>query len=196
MREITVRLFRFSELSESAKQKAVDYYVSNMWDDCYWSERVASYEAAKEIYKRLRYIDGEISGARLVAWIENNLAWQWTKPNYVSKHKSGKFKNCYFSYKYDEPTKVRRSRIFRTNTLELCPLTGVCYDYDFLEPIINFLKKPSSSITNMDLKCPDYERIAQREIDYMTSFEGASEELTQLDYEYLVDGTFAQSIAA
>lgn len=190
MKTIELKLYSFNELSDEAKEKAISEWLSGGGSyDFYYSERIASYRKAMEIYNQLKSIENEISGSRLVAYIENNFSNLWRNKNRISKHKDGKFKNCYYSYKYD-CLKFRVSRIFETNNIDNCPLTGVCYDIDFMEPIINFMKNPSSKITNIDLceDMPSYESIYDMDIEYMSSYEYVSEHFEANDYEFTEDG--------
>lgn len=203
MKTIELKLYKFDELSEEAKRTAVENYSTNGVDDFWGSERIASYEKAKEIYNSLSGIDGEISGKRLVAWIENNLSHYWRRQNKISKHKLPQtgvitkkrvlgdcfFVNSWWEWKYD-CIKFRTSNIFETNDIEGCPLTGVCYDYDFLQPIIDFMKNPSSNISNVDLvdDMPSYESIAERDHEYTSSYDFIAEELSVNDYDFTEDG--------
>lgn len=177
----TINVYKFSELNEEAKENAINHYRNTNDNDFWGSERLESYKAAKEYYDLLHNIEGEISGKRLYAWIWNNIICNFVKTNFISKHKSGKTGNSYFAYKYNECTKYKRSNVFVTNTLEDCPLTGVCYDFDFLQPIIDFFKKPSKNITSSDLEIPSYDDVAQKDFDYQNSDEYIIEELESID---------------
>jgi len=188
MKTIEIKLYKFAELSEEAKQTAINNYRYQDNDDFWGPDRLASYKAAEKIYKDLRHIQEEIKGARLVAWIQNNLSHLWTDTNRISKHADGKIKNSYFQYKYDNPVKVRLSKVFKTNNLDNCPLTGVCYDFDFLQPIIDFLRNPDKHTTNLDLEIPSYEEIAEKDFDWMDSDEYISETIEANKYEFTEDG--------
>lgn len=188
MRVKEVILYSFNELNDAAKENAINNFRESNIDDFWQSERVNSFDKANDIYRRIRNIEGEIQGERLYKWIINNLSSEWIDVNYISKHEDGKIKNCYFSHKYN-CVKKRRSRIFVTNNLENYPLTGVCYDYDFLKPIIEFLKHPTN-ITNEQLadELPTYESIAEKDFDYYNSDEYIIEEIEANDYEFTEDG--------
>lgn len=193
MRTLEIKLYKFSELSEEAKKVAIENYRNEGVEDFWWSERVASFEKAEKIYQSIAdacNYGKTIKGARLYTWIMNNLSDQWLDTKCISKEADGKFSISEYEYKYNGSTKKRRSKIFKQNNLDNCFLTGVCYDTDFMQPIIDFLKNPSEDINNEDLagKLPSYEGIAQKEIDYMNSDEYIEEELEQLDNEYTEDG--------
>ena len=188
MRTETVTIYKFSELSEKAKQSAISEHRQYLQAEDFWgSERLASYRAAEKIYNELRNIEGVISGGRLVAWIQNNLSHHWESVNYISKHTDGTIKNSSWHYKYN-CTKKKLSRVFRTNNLENCPLTGVCYDYDFLSPIIDFMRKPSASVCNTGLVLPEYETVWERDMDGLDDVT-IIESIEANCYEFNEDGT-------
>lgn len=189
MRTEEIKIYKFDELSDEAKERARDKVREERSQYDFWGEeRRDSYEKAEDLYDQLHNIEGEISGARLYAWIENNLSYIWDKRCYYSKHTDGSIKKNWWSYKYD-CTKYRMSRIKVANTIEHCPLTGVTYDFDFLAPIMEFMKKPDSSTTNLDLQLPSYEDVYQRDWEWMNSDEYIDEEIEANDYEFTEDGS-------
>lgn len=189
MRTVRVKLFKFGELKEEAQEKALENYRRRPYEDIWRSERDASYEAAEKIYEELENIQEEICGARLYAWIENNLSHYWTKQNRISKHGEGKkFRNSDWEYKFYKCVKFRVSKIFSTNNLENCPLTGVCYDFDFLKPIIEFMKSPDMRTCNTDLTIPDYEKVAQADYEWEMSEEYIKDNFEANEYEFTKDG--------
>lgn len=192
MKIITKELYEYQDLIKPENSKILGKIVSN-WEleDFWYSERLKSFEEVKKyVYDSLYDIQEEISGGRLVAWIQNNLSIYWTDANRISKHEDGKIKNSYFAYKYDKCLKFRVSKVFKTNNLENCPFTGVCYDFDFLKPIIEFMKKPKKDTTNLDLVTwmPDYSEILERDYEYQTSEECILETIQANDYTFNESG--------
>lgn len=186
MKTIAVTLYKFAELSEEAKEKAInDYRNSNT--DFDFKDLWDSKKEAEKFYNDLHNIEGEISGARLYTWIQNNFSHHWTRPVVYSKHTDGTFKKSDWQYKYD-CIKSRRSRIQTISNLDNCFMTGMCYDIDFMQPIIDFLKKPDKYTTNLDLVVPDGEDIAQAEIDYQNSDEAIIETIEANDYDFTAEG--------
>ncbi len=57
-------------------------------------------------------------------------------------------------------------------------------------PVIEFLDKPKSNVSNMDLvkSMPSLEDIYQKEMEYMTSDEYIIQELESRDYEFDENG--------
>lgn len=188
MKTITKELYEYQDLIKPENSKILDKIVLNWVHEDFWqSERIKSYEDVKKyVYDSLNDIHEEISGGRLVTWINNNLSVYWTDTNRISKHEDGKFKNSHFAYKYDKCLKFRVSKVFKTNNLENCPFTGVCYDFDFLKPIIDFMKKPNPNTTNLDLVRwqPDYSEISERDYEYQTSKEYILETIQANDYTF------------
>ena len=187
MRTIKIKVFTFDELNEEAKENARNWWRNFGLDDVWFEERKASYYDAKKLYDELECIEGEIFGSRLYAWIENNLSHNWTEQCVFSKHKDGSFRSNWWSHKYD-CVKSRTSRIKRVNNLEGCPLTGVCYDYNFIKPIIEFMKSPSSSVSNLDLSIPSYESVAEEDFEWMNSDEYIDDAIEANEYEFTEDG--------
>lgn len=191
MKTISVTTYSFNELSPEAQEVAMRYEASREYDDAWGTDRLSAYKQAKEYYERIgeNGISGEMSGARLYTWIINNLSSDWIKPNFIAKHEGGAFSNSPWQHKY-HCVKKRRSRIFVTNELENCHLTGVCYDMDFLQPIIDFLKKPDGNITNIDLSesMPGYDSIYNRDFDDYYEDAQVRERLEDSDNEFLENG--------
>ncbi len=190
MKTITTQLFSFNELSEEAKQKAIQEAQNQFYFDVWESERQNSFETATELYHELEQIEEEISGSRLYAWIENNLSYYWREKKFVSKHDNGDLKICDYSHKYN-CTKKRQSNILEVDNLENCPLTGVCYDYNFLSNIIEFMKQPNKNTSNLDLvrERTSYAKVNQEDYEYYTSEEYLREDLSQNEEEvYTIEG--------
>jgi len=205
MRIVETKVYKLHELSDEAKERVIqNYRERGGYNDDFWgNERLESYQKSKEIYDQLESIEGEISGARLVAWIENNLSHLWRVPKRIGKHKekySGVvtkrrqrngfyFSFSHYEWKYD-CIRHRMSHVFEVNEIDGCPLTGVCYDYDFLEPVINFMKNPKESTTNLDLvsSVPSLDYISQRDWEEQNSDEFITDQLEANDYEFTEDG--------
>ena len=174
MRTIKLNLFKFEELSKEAQEVAkknveFEQYDSDLWDCA---------RAAQELYDMLK-IDYVISGNRLRTWIVNNILPYLTSPKY-----------------YGKDAKFRFSKIF--SEVDACNLTGICFDYDFLGPLMDFVKSPDEQVDNYQLARIDLNRIAQKlidvERDYFYSDEGFSEHCEANDMEFLQNGVPFDSI--
>lgn len=217
MKEITVKVYKFNELDERAKEKVVERWQSRCdFADPYSSE----YEATLKKFERImgieirnwsvdscrydyrvvfdlvtlipngdyREVDGdEIHGKYLWRYIMNNV-WYNMFP-------SKKFYDVNAGYDREKKrwNKQRFSWVIREDWKD-CVLTGMCYDYDILKPIADYLSKPyNDNYTLRDLveDCLDNFFTAWRnEIEYDNSYEGVSEWIENCcDDEYLEDGS-------
>ena len=126
-----------------------------------------------------------LKGIRLLKYIHNNFFDAIFEGKYFSLW-SEKEK----TYKYHkEGCSVLKSRHSKVMFTKDCTLTGVCYDLDILDPVYNFLEKPSEDITFEYLiqECLDsFERAMDKQEEYNNSDEGILESLE--DKEFTEDG--------
>lgn len=156
METVSINVFSFSELSEWAKQTAIENHREYLYENgpAWQKENRETLEAFEAIFPikakdweygdrnyinyRLDTMDYDeisgLSGVRLLKYLVNNY---W---NYLYKGKfystDGRYENGKYTYK---------SRHSKCQFECCCPLTGHCLDYDILEPIMNFMKKPDST---------------------------------------------------
>lgn len=165
MRSETINIFKFSELSENASKKAIEWYRSGRNDEFYQDEIIETVKKVAKLfnlkfgneYTDIRYsnIDNnilELSGVRLYKYIINNYYNELFAPKYIKMlHRELKCKQfiCEVgtNYKGDKYTQLF-SKLHKTNC---CTLTGVCYDNDILKPVYDFLLKPTNGTTLEDL---------------------------------------------
>jgi hypothetical protein len=206
MKTIELTLYQFSELSYEGQQVAIEnldliYNMEFSCDDAL--ETVKAFQRIFPIeYTEIDYTYGKayakyvgeenhrnLSGIRLLKLLENNYLHYIRKGKYrstnsVAKHPCVKVKTLSngntFSAFY--------SRIFFDYDSNL---TGVCYDYDILKPILNFRKNPSDSITFEELLQDCLTSLAkalEREYDYINSDEAKIEHLIESDMQFLECG--------
>ena len=201
-RTIRTKVYKFNELSNEGKEKAISIYRNNDNYNDYAEDITSSAKAVAELFNlkfgreytdiRTGHIEDtilQLQGVRLYKWLINNFSSHWIDIKYISKHKNGKFKNSYFEYKYD-CVKYRKSNISVTNNLENCPLTGVCYDMDIMQPVIDFLKRPDNS-TFEDLINGIESAISktyQSNEEWVNSDEYITESIEAKEYEFTQDG--------
>lgn len=200
MKEVKVKLYEFSELSEQAKERVRDDNRER-YGDSSWS-----YDEAHESVSKFNEIFGtqegcrnwldfstshiddnvlELQGDRLQRYIWNNYRNDLWKGKYHSvktddheiKHKRVKsqtFKNGNIHNAY-------YSAIFLDNC---CVLTGVCYDDDLLKPIHDFMDaRPEGSVatTNFQDLLEDcfsaLKKSLEDESDYMQTDEYIDEQI-------------------
>lgn len=193
----TLNVFTFNELSDSAKQKAVECYRAYRGgDDFYFSEYKASLEAFAEdvgiTIKDWSYgLDGcyvlfdlgdregldTMTGARAYTWIVNNVKGLRPGPRVYA-----------VSREVNRPGFTRTERIVKRvsgvyRADDCCNYTGVCCDEDLLKPFREFLSKPDSR-TIADLindAIDSYCSALQADLEYHESDEFLTEELVNGD---------------
>lgn len=158
MQTKTITVYAINELSDKAKEYALDQWNEN-WDNPWASENRQSLYKFAEIfnitikdfcYGSYSSRDGvtwsdnwefdlqveSLTGIRLLKWLENN----------VMKHlRKGK----YYSTKgtYDAAGKYHYAKRYSKCQFEIsCPMTGYYMDMEIIDPILEFVKKPTDKI--------------------------------------------------
>lgn len=196
---IEITLYKFNELSDTAKQFAIDRWRDTMdfsfsLDEIFQSltefasefnVNIRNYELGynSNIDARLSHIDDgilEVKGARLLAYLHNNYSdILFERKGYGEYEKK---QNGNYDYK-------RRSRINIVETT--CPLTGVCFDEDILQPIRDFIRKPNKHTTLETLlkDCiSSCEESADSAYEYENSDANITETILSNDYDFTVNG--------
>jgi hypothetical protein len=209
MRTIRKKVYKFSELSEPAKQKAIDKYRN----DQDGTENQYLYDEAYETVKKFHDIFGTTEGSR--SWLQvrtghldDNLMnlkglrlrkYMW---NNFGKHL---YKGKYFSlwskteksYKhYPEGFPVLKSRHSKVMFEHSCVLTGVCWDESLLQPIYEFLDwklrpdyyKDLDFDTLMHECICELEKDLENEVEARNGDEFITEEIENAEYEFTQDG--------
>jgi len=149
-RTATINIYTVKELSEEARQKAYYNWCGN--NDYPWGEdnentlkefekvfpiKIRSWEYGDRGEHISFIFEGDedienLTGIRLMKYIYNNYYDNLFKGKYYSKVK---YVNGTYTYKH------RYSKIVKDNC---CVLTGYSMDYDILQPIYDYLKKPDN----------------------------------------------------
>jgi hypothetical protein len=211
MKTIDVNLYKFSELSEEAKEKAIQKWRNDNYNYQPWfiDEANKSFEKFADLFsidwRNIDYCEPyrneysiklddqikELSGQRLATYIWNNFKRDLFKGKFY-------FKDCY-TYPNGKKTEDNRqykryikrySKIFLDNS---CVLTGVCYDQDLLQPIYDFLNKPTDIDFETLLNDCIYSlcHSVSAEIEYQSSDEAIIETIEANDYDFLENGELA-----
>jgi len=213
MKTIELTLYKFSELSDKAKENAINYYLNNIQDYQYiYHEAENSIKAFNDIFSvnsgrhswldyRLNSIDDsvlELTGLRLRKYLINNFGYALYKPKYIKHtngHKTGKmfiFKHS-INYKGENCTSIY-SKLNKTND---CILTGVCCDMELLRPFYEFIDNYKENIkgyeyyTLEDLISQGYHNLKiaiENEIEYYNSEEAIEEFYENNEFEFTEDG--------
>lgn len=190
MKTETINLYRYSELSDEAKERALDdwrahNYEINWQDELFDSlktliERsgfkLSDYSLGLErSYIRLDMPDeiAVMEGPRAMAWIENNL-----------------LSNLRISpAQYKAKGYAKYGKAYRVGCIKPCPFTGVCYDEDFLDSLLANIRQGYCLKDCYNWLANKYQELLDAEYEYQTSEEYIAETFEANDYHFTEDGT-------
>jgi len=198
-RTIRTKVYKFDELSEDAKQTAIDYYRNNSVDTSFIYDD--AHNTVKEFHNIFDTKEGnrswldvntdgiednvlELTGLRLQKYIWNNYKTKLYKGKYFSLW--SKTEKSYKHYKEGYPVlKSRHSKVILDNC---CVLTGICYDNSLLQPMYDFLeryndKKDYYSYMTFETLINDCFESLQKDIE--------NEESAQYEDENIIDNILA-----
>lgn len=181
MRKIETTVYSFSELSDSAKQRAMDKFYSNGWEPAWGDENISSLKEFYKLFDSLvesgyrNWSDVHFIGNADVLNLSGIRAMKYIWNNYGNKLFKGKY--------YYRNGKQRYSNVQKEAS---CVLTGYCMDDDVLQPIYDFLKKPDRrTIKDLLQECVESWRIAsERDDEYQQSEEYFAEEANANGWEF------------
>lgn len=195
MRTETRNIYTFEELSEEAKQKAIEEYRNNNTEIFWQDETLESLKALFDNCSGVKLKDyslGEyhswitveftneeaenFSGKRALAWIENNLLSNIRIPENS------------FTMNGTRRKLAQYGQYYRAGLIKPCPFTGYCTDDDFLDDLIKEVKDGSDLKTAFEGLATTYQKIINNEIEYQNSEEYISEQLTENEYEFTEEG--------
>jgi hypothetical protein len=189
MRTQEISIYKFSELPEDTQEKVIEHFREG--DQNFWSKENEETLKAFEEFFPVKIKDWEygvrnyinftltcdetiepLTGVRLLKYILNNYGTRLFKPKYL-KHVKGK------------------ARYSRINKDTCCVLTGYCIDDDTLQPIYDFLKTPSNSVTLQDLMndcLHAWVFACRRDYEHAYSDEAIKETIDANEYEFTEEG--------
>ena len=199
MRQITQNIYKFDELSGKVKTKVLNHFRNNVDVTYIYDELEATRDAFMDMVKRFEPKE-DMKGLRLRTYVMNNLYGQLFKPKYYSvafdrnkpinhnrvKSKYSKYFQRYW-FSYYSGCQVEYS----------CPLTGVTWDFDVLQPIMDLIDYKPENRNRLDtlnwkiliLDCLVSLADAEgNEIDYRQSDEALIEFINDLNYEFYENG--------
>jgi hypothetical protein len=203
MRTIETKVYPFTELSEEAKEAAINsiramryhwgYDWSEEWVDslksfCYqigatlkeYSVSTCSPSYTTVSITRDEFDPEELTGLRLRTWLINNWLPLFRQGKYYSKSK-------WFNGEYKCTS--RRSKVFFT--YHDCPFTGYCGDNSLIHPVLTFIDKPDSRTSLLDLlqDCADsWVEDWVSDMEYQDSDEAIRETIEPNGYEFTEEG--------
>ncbi len=174
MKQVTVKLYEFSELGENVRNKLIERNRWNIGDDAMEGnscERESTLHKFEDLFGISVNYDVSYCGYSYSVSFDDAIYQnsycsekEWyieaddVKGKLLLRYLNSKYfdltsRKCYYGkFKWNEKgesiTKKRHSKILRYSC---CPLTGVCYDEDILDPIRKFLAKPNMTISLKDL---------------------------------------------
>lgn len=216
MRTVEIKLFKFSELNEAAKQKAIENHREGM-DYCWSYENHETIKKFCEIFD-LRGLDfeygyrdfvsvsfnhlddglRELSGPRLIGklWtIGKNEIWtkKYLKSSGVTEIRPKYHKMRKITEIKGGPNKGKFYAAYYSNIQYTsdCPLTGYCMDYAILKPIFDYLEKPNMNTTFEGLMedcLQSWLKSCSEDYEYHFSDEYIAEEIEENEYEFTEEG--------
>lgn len=192
MRQETRKIYLFDELPDDAKERAIENYRAHN-DEIFWQSEI--FDSLKTLLdtagiKLLDYSLGldhsyikidldpdvaNLTGARALAWLENNLLYKLriTRAEYL------KHRRDFLRYGSD----------YRIGKIKPCSLTGYCADDDFLDALLKDARAGNPLGDCFKWLANTYQRILQDEYDHQNSDEYISDHFVANNYEFLEDGS-------
>lgn len=205
MRTIELKLLKFSELSDKAKEKACENYRNKGYEPAWTQENRETMEKFAEIFpiKIMNWSYGgrgegvsycftvddtieELSGQRLATYIWNN----YRHDIFKGKYYSSPMRNVPVDKQH--PAGLTYTKRYSKIILEnCCVLTGYCMDDSILAPIYKFLNKPDINVNFKDLldDCFDeWINACNADVEFQNSDEYVGEHLEANEYEFIEEG--------
>lgn len=204
MKTIQVKLYKFDELSEDSKKKAVAKLYDINSAEYIYEDAHNTVKKFNEIFgtkdSRNSWLDvstGQIddcvlnlTGIRLRTYLLNNFYYALYTRKFLGLLDGRRKQRMAINHKKRDGSGF--SQIY-SNIQYIqggCPLTGVCYDEDILGPFYDFINNPDGR-TFEDLIKDGFsalQRAIENEVEYLTSEKGIIENIIANDYYFTEDG--------
>lgn len=216
MKELTIKVYSFDELPKEAQDKIIERERWNVMDNAMECSRMEFDDTLKEFERitdsrvtgydvgycgynfgrvcsdKLAFEEfdlEDLSGKLLFRYISNEIMPYLIRGKYYST--CGEYdKNGKYTYR------SRRSKVLMESFDDGCPLTGVFYDCDVLEPLFDYYRNWAHpeyrSLTFRDVMERCYDSLFNtlyKEYEYLASDESVREELSAREDYYYEDGT-------
>jgi hypothetical protein len=214
MKTIQINTYKFSELSEEAKQNAIEEYRSNNTEYFWACENRQSLEKFADIfpitvkdwsyggrgegvYFKFNTDDNieELSGQRLALYLWNNYKNDIysKKYHYVKSHNKINHKRVKSELiKKGSNAGLYHNSYYSAIFIETynCPLTGYCIDNSLLDEIWKFIDKPDSrNFRDLLEDCfNEWVKDCNADVDYQNSDECITETIEANDYDFDEEG--------
>lgn len=207
MKTITLDLYKFSELSENAKQTAIEDYRGEGHENHSAGENsktLEEFEHRFPIIIRNWCYGGrgegvsfdmeqqlkELTGIRLMAYLYNNHFNDLFSGKYYSLWSKTDI-NPHYTEGGHAPKGALKDRHSKVMFDTSCPLTGYCMDDDILDPIYKFLRGEDLTLTFEELiqDCfHSWIRACNNDVEHQNSDEYISENLEINEYDFTENG--------
>lgn len=211
MKTIRIRIYKFNELTESAKSTVIERERENLDFDYIYSDAYNTVKEFNRIFNvkegnqswlnfSLSHIDDDIlnlSGLRLHKYLINNFFSTLFRPAYLKHGETSETLLAWHPMRKQKeittgPNKGKFIVSYYSNWKREISynLTGVCYDYDILKPIYDFLSRPdSTNFEQLINECfQSLENSIENEKDFLQSDENLIEQINEADRDYTKDG--------
>jgi len=195
MRTQTINIYSFDELSEEAKEKALNDYREGI-TEIFWADEIL--ESLKGLFKKCSGVSlkdyslneynswicvefahdetENLSGKRAIAWLENNLLVNI------------RISDNSFAMNGTRRKLAKYGQYYRAGMITSCPFTGYCADDDFLQDLISEVKQGTDLKTAFEGLAVTYQKLIQNEQEYQQSEEYIKEHFEMNNYEFDKDG--------
>jgi hypothetical protein len=207
MKTIEQKIYSFEELGQQAQQNAIDHARKNQCNDFIYEDAYNTVKRFNEVFNtnegwnswldvRTNDIGDDVlqlTGLRLRTYILNNYGYAIYNRKFLGISKNEdcnlrphRMKNFRKNYKGNTYC------FYYSNIQETTDstLTGICYDHSILDPIYDFIKKPTD-INFKQLLNECFENLKadiEEEIDYRNSDEFIKIEIIENQYEFYENG--------
>lgn len=206
MRQETINIYQFGELSEKAKEKALGKWNANNCTSDWSKENIDSLKKFYEIFpiqdspfsrewgSQTDFTgseeDFQLSGHRLAKYLWNNYSHILWKGKYYSIWSKTDI-NPHYTPNGNAPKgelKTRYSKIIKVS--KNCNLTGYIADEWLLDPIYKFIENPDDTdFDQLLIKCVEsWEDYNKQDDEYHQSMEYFEEMCEANGYEFTEDG--------
>ena len=152
MRTLEINLYKFDELSDEAKEKAIKNYKNEYCEEIgtFWQED--NFNSIKAI---LNFFDVKIKNYEIdfSSAARSFINWEFTSEyNEEIKNLSGSRLYKYLQNNYVNRRTGSFNSVFDGKPDEgRCLFTGYCADHDIIYPVVEFLEKPTKYLNFKDL---------------------------------------------
>lgn len=171
MKTTTINLYKLNELPEDVQEKVISNWRYN--DEFYNGQEIVESLKAFCDYFGIKLKDYSLGGRGEYIHIDSSLDPDIEDMEYIRLYK-------YLVNNYN-----------LQDIADRCLISGMCYDYDLLKPLLDFTKRPVKGYNLDDLFKLCIESIISvynEELDYWYSEESIKEDIEANDYDFTENG--------